>query len=119
MTGTKLRSPRVPAQRVYRGATRGPLLQRHSRAGGNPVLLFPCHPERSEGSGLTALKLRSVRLRAAIPPCPAMLGAARRGESSKAKATSKVEARNPILVIPAKAGIQGFGVRTSSFRIPA
>ena len=43
------------------------------------------------------------RLRAADPPRPAMLGAARRGGTSKAKA----QRHFPIIVIPAKAGIQG------------
>jgi hypothetical protein len=198
MNDTHLRSTRVPAKRVYRGAKCDPIFRRHSREGGNPVLLFRCHPERSEGSGLATrkpsctrlrarpwsrgLKLRfrleggslsclqrqesnqrnaapmsapskhlSVftrspallgqggrfrqaipglsktasasmprpRLRAAVPPCPAMLGAARRGATSEAKATSKAKARIPIFVIPAKAGIQGFGVCISSFRIPA
>ena len=177
MTGTNLRSPRVPAQRVYRGAG---------------ASLSPCHPERSEGSGLTpsevarralarvldpperlgeVFRLRRVtfldarkvtkrtfpgvcahqsptvidgspallgqggrfrqaipglsktasasmprpRLRAAIPPRPAMLGAARRGGTSEAES----KANQKHLVIPAKAGIQGFGVCISSLRIPA
>ena len=51
------------------------------------------------------------RLRAAVPPRPARLGAARRGGTSKAKATAQQHQQQkrhfPTIVIPAKAGIQG------------
>ena len=59
-------TPFAPSAREA-GVSRGQAhtrLQRHSRAGGNPVLLFRCHPERSEGSGLAALKPRRTRLHA-------------------------------------------------------
>ncbi len=60
---TKPHSPRVPARRAYRGARSGPLPQRHSREGGNPVLADYVFVRDSIGT----LKPRRTRLRAA--PC--------------------------------------------------
>jgi hypothetical protein len=44
-------------------------LKRHSREGGNPVLLFRCHPERSEGSDYTPFETaRRALARMPDPP---------------------------------------------------
>ena len=64
------------------GAKHGTIPHRHSRAGGNPVLFFPCHPERSEGSGLATLKPWRTRLRAPIGTRAESLGSAPQGRVS-------------------------------------
>ena len=116
MNNAALRSPRVPAQRVYRGAcprrvseTSVYALARDHWSRGLKVwfrlegghLFFVSPKKRYEKKGdpmsapnnhlsvivrFPALLGRGGRLRAAIPLRPAMLGAARRGGESKAKA---------------------------------
>jgi hypothetical protein len=51
-------------------------------------------------SKTASASLPRPRLRAAIPPCPVMLGAARRGGTSKAKSEATSKAEVPLLGVP-------------------
>ena len=77
---------------------------------GSPALLGRGGRFRQAVPGLSKTASASLprpRLRAADPPRPAMLGAARRGGTSEAES----KAHQKHLVIPAQAGIQGIKLR--------